>query len=306
MDTLFVSKDAKLTRKDNTLLVQNASGPKIKIPITPLKHIIIAGEAGLTTSLLSLLGKNGTRVTILDWYGHVSGHFEPLNQPRAGIIRLSQAKHVQDLTSRLKISRKIILAAHSNIQFNLKGSLQNPLNEEEKTHFAAYKNKIADATSIPEIMGHEGNMRRVYYSMWGRIHPNLDFGPRKRRPPNNRINCLISWYNGLLYGLCRQQIAQTHLDETLSFLHSPLESRSSLSLDIAEVFKPAICDTLIFESIRRAEALDNWFHEDTKGVCRLSETGRRQSLEKWISKTEERRFEGMSYKEIIRNEGLAL
>ena len=69
-------------------------------------------------------------------------------------------------------------------------------------------------------MGAEGNVRASYYEAWTLFDEGLRFGPRRRRPPNNPINCLISWFNGLLYAAVRHEIAKTHLDDCVSFLHA--------------------------------------------------------------------------------------
>lgn len=103
----------------------------------------------------------------------------------------------------------------------------------------------------------------------------------------------------------RNEIAKTHLDDCISFLHSSREARSSLALDLAEIFKPAICDTIIFEIVMRNQLKQNWFIQD-KEVCRLSEIGRTQTLHAWVHKTEERVQGEYSFREIIRQESLAL
>lgn len=51
--------------------------------------------------------------------------------------------------------------------------------------------------------------------------------------------------------LCLCETYKTQLDTTISFLHEPGVSRYSLSLDIAEVFRPIIADRLIFSLLNR-------------------------------------------------------
>ena len=130
-------------------------------------------------------------------------------------------------------------------------------------------------------------------------------GPRRRRPPNNPINCLISWFNGLLYTAVRQELAKTHLDDCVSFLHAATESRHSLALDLSEPFKPVIVDTLIFELVLRERLDREWFHEGA-GVCRLAEAGRKATLEAWVGKLEGTAGEQPSFKSLIRDEALAI
>ncbi len=95
-------------------------------------------------------------------------------------------------------------------------------------------------------MGIEGNIRRRYYAAWNVIvNQEIQFEKRVMHPPDNIINSLISFVNTLIYAKVLSEIYHTQLNPTISYLHEP-GARFSLSLDIAEVFKPLIGDRLIF------------------------------------------------------------
>lgn len=307
METLFVSKDAALSREDGTLLVRRPGAPKRRVPIEGLRHIVVTGESGLTTSLFALLGRQGVRVTILDWHGNAVGSFEPVGAPAAGRVRMAQATAATDDRQRLRYARRFVKGASQNMLANLRyrayrgiGTLR-PMIETIET----WIERIDQAEDTMSLMGIEGQIRATYYDGWVFIDEGLKFLPRRRRPPNNPINCLISWFNGLAYGLVKNELAKTHLDECISFLHSPREARSSLALDVAEVFKPALCDTLIFELVGRGRVESSWFHRE-EGVCRLSERGRETTLEEWIRKTETFRRDDPSMRETVRMEAIAI
>ena len=120
METLYLTKDAKLTREGSTLLVRIPNTPKRRIPISGLRHVVVTGEAGLTTRLLDLFGKNGVRVTVLDWYGNVSGTFEPVRSPAAGRVRLAQAEHALDPEKAMFLARSFVDGAIGNMIVNLR------------------------------------------------------------------------------------------------------------------------------------------------------------------------------------------
>lgn len=306
MDTLFVAKDCRLLREDATLVVETGRSTRRRVPIEGLRHIVIAGEAQLTTAVLGLCGRSGVRVTILDWHGNVRGCFEPNGSPSSGKVHLLQAKHASDKELRMNLARAFVRGSGANILANVRYRVWRGAQD-----IAPICKKIEDilvrlqeADTVEALMGFEGQIRAFYYDFWPRVDPRLSFGPRRRRPPNNPLNCLISWFNGLAYSLVRNEIAKTHLDESISFLHSSQAARSSLALDVSEIFKPAICDPLIFEIVLRDEIEDRWFHQED-GVCRLSEAGRQTTLEKWVRKVEERGAHG-SFRDIVRAEALAV
>lgn len=307
METLYITKDVKLAREDATLVVRQDGAPKRRFPVHSLRHVVIAGEAGLTTSLLGLLGRGDVRVTVLDWHGNVTGSFEPFGAPAAGAVRKAQARHVLDEPLRLELAKAFVLGAMANIRANLRYRAYRgaPGLEPTLTRIDDLERSAKGASTIEALMGAEGNVRASYYEAWPLIDSRLAFGPRRRRPPNNPLNCLISWFNGLLYAATRHEIAKTHLDNCLSFLHAATEARCSLALDLSEPFKPVIVDTLIFELVLRDRVGVDWFHQE-ENVCRLSEAGRRATLEAWVTKLDGESDDRPSFRTLIRNEALAV
>lgn len=307
MNSLFVSKDSKLEREASTLIIRTGT-TKVRVPVFNLEHVIIAGEAGLSTSILNLLGKNGIRISILDWYGNVTNTIEPKNQPKSGLVHLAQARAIENRSERLRIAQEIVTASMKNMRANLRYRSYRGSSKlaEVISEIDDVISRAARAETIESLMGLEGLSRAWYYQSWPHISPKLTFGSRKRRPPNNPINCLISWFNGLLYVATRHEIAKTHLDDCLSFLHSPTEARHSLALDLSEPFKPAIVDTVIFEIILRSTNIGNWFVQDDC-VCRLTEIGRKESLEIWTRKIESNATNSeRSFKKLIYADALSL
>ncbi len=307
METLFIARDASLSREDRTLLVRRAGAPKRRIPIEGLKHIILTGEAGLTSSLLALLGRSGVRVTVLDWYGNVVGTFSPLGDPRAGRVRAAQAIATRDPEHRLVLAKAFVHGAAQNMRANLRYRAYRGVESVKPAieMINCWIKRAREAGDVAALMGCEGQMKATYYESWAAIDPQLDFLPRRRRPPNNPVNCLLSWFNGLTYALARNEIAKTHLDECLSFLHASTEARASLSLDLAEIFKPALADTTIIELVLRGRVEDRWFNQ-ADNVCRLSEAGREATLEEWIRRTETVSGDTSSMRELVRLEALAI
>ena len=116
-------------------------------------------------------------------------------------------------------------------------------------------------------MGIEGNIRKVYYDAWNVIiDQEINFEKRVMHPPDNMINSLISFVNSLMYTTVLSQIYETQLNPTISYLHEPSTRRFSLCLDIAEVFKPLICDRLIFSLLNKNQITENSFDKESNFV----------------------------------------
>ena len=109
---------------------------------------------------------------------------------------------------------------------------------------------VENADNIKVLLAVEGELWLRFYSSFKYFLPK-DFTMNKRvkRPPDNPINALISFGNSLLYAKTVAIIYETHLDQRISFLHEPTETRFSLSLDISEIFKPVIVFRTIFDLV---------------------------------------------------------
>jgi len=82
---------------------------------------------------------------------------------------------------------------------------------------------------------------------------------RSYRPPKNEVNALISFGNMMCYSQCLRAIYQTQLHPAISFLHEPGERRFSLSLDVAEIFKPLLVDRVLFKVLNKRMIQSNQF-----------------------------------------------
>jgi CRISPR-associated protein Cas1 len=305
METLFVSKEARLRRSENTLQL-SAGGRSRTYPIEKVKHLVLLSESDLNSRLLCLCGQHGVRISVFDYYGYFKGAFEPIGANPSGRVKLEQARSVLADDDRLAIAREIVRGASHNMKANLlyyiyRGNEElNRVLKEMKPLEAG----LGKATDSAALMGFEGNLHAAYYAGWKHIDPDLDFGRRVRRPPNNPVNCLISFLNQMTYTVVRHEVSKTHLDETLSWLHAPGSGRASVSLDLAEPFKPVLVDALIFRMVRRKMVDENWFDQQP-GACLLSETGRRHAAEQFAVRLEET-YRDRSFREWIYREALQI
>lgn len=286
METVFVARDATLERRDNTLLLR-MSGQRLRLPIETVRHVVLTGRCKLDSTLLVLLGQHGVRLSQLDWYGYYKGSFEPIERSPSGSVRLAQAQLVLDKAIRLALARSVVEAVAHNmaaiIAYHRRRTNQGLAAVEAA--LAKARKAIAAAADIPALMGAESQVRQAYWGGWPLIDSRLAFGLRVRRPPNNPINCLMSFLNGLLYATMRHEIGRTHLEATFALLHAPARNRASLALDLAEPFRPVIVDREIIALVRKGMLDEAWF-ERHEGVCLLTERGRRAVSERFGERLE--------------------
>ena len=175
---------------------------------------------------------------------------------------IKQVEHYNDKEKRLNIAKAFIEAASYNIYRNL--TYYNNRGKDLKDYMKEidFLRKLDHTEFIEELMGIEGNIRKVYYDSWNIIiNQDIAFEKRVKNPPDNAINSLISYVNTIIYTRVLSKIYKTQLNPTISYLHEPSERRFSLCLDIAEIFKPIIADRLIFSMLNKRQITEKDFEE---------------------------------------------
>lgn len=278
------------------------------IPVEDVDALWAFGELDLNARVLVFLSRHRVPVHFFNYYGFYAGSFYPREYLHAGYLVVRQVRHYSNRRLRLRIAREFIGAALHNILRNLRYYGSRGADVLEQTEAVqAEALRLAEVRDVPELMGCEGRARAAYYRAFSGILRNVaEFTRRVRRPPDNVVNALISFTNGLVYSAALTQIYRTQLDPTVSFLHEPGARRFSLALDLAEVFKPVLADRLIFKLLNNRQLADRDFAQDLN-CCYLKESGRRIVLKEWDARLqttiEHRRLRRkVSYERLIRLE----
>lgn len=280
MEKYYIFSNGELKRKDNNIYFNDRA---LKIEMT--SDIYLFGEVTLNTKCLNFLGQNKKAVHFFNYYGFYTGSFYPKESNVSGKLLVKQVEYFQDREKRVELAREIIKSASDNIFRNLRyynGRGKDLKNEMEI--IKSYQLELDKAQDVNEIMGIEGNIRKIYYSTWSKIiNQEIDFEKRVKRPPDNMINTLISFINSLIYTTCLSEIYKTQLNPTISYLHSPGDRRFSLCLDITEIFKPLIVDRMIFSLLNRNMIGEDDFAKDSNFYY-LKDKGRKKILEEYEKK----------------------
>ncbi len=255
----YIFKSGSLRRKDNSLILETEN-KKIPIPIEEVYEIFLFGEITLNTKLLNFLSSNGIVLHIFNYYGWYTGTFYPREERISGFLLIKQVEKYLNVKERLYLAKKFVEGAIKNAQKVL------------KIDFSENLKALREAKNINKTMGVEASFWKEAYKRLEEL-TGWEFKERTRRPPKNRLNALISFGNSILYAKILGEIYKTALNPTVSYLHEPSERRYSLSLDLAEVFKPLFVLKLILNLVGKRLSEDH-FRKDLNGIF-LNEEGRK-------------------------------
>ncbi|MBZ9691143.1 type I-B CRISPR-associated endonuclease Cas1b [Clostridium sp. M14] len=278
--SFYIYNNGEIKRKDNTLRFINSDNEYRDIPIEQIEDIYVMSEMTFNTKFINYASKYKIPIHFFNYYSFYTGSFYPKETLLAGDLLVKQVRCYEDSEKRLYIAKKFIESAAANIYRNLRYYNSRGKDvEEAMVEINSLKRKISETKSINELMGIEGNIRKQYYSTWNIIvNQKIDFEKRVKNPPDNMINTMISFVNGLVYTRVLCEIYRTQLNPTISYLHEPGVRRFSLSLDLAEIFKPILADRLIFSMLNKNQITESSFTRELNYLHLTKEASRSISI----------------------------
>ncbi len=309
----YLFNPGRMSRKDQTLCfepVNEKNDPKVKrryLPVTGVSALYIFGSVDANSALYNFLGQKHIPVHFFDYYKHYTGSYNPREYLLAGQLLVAQTDAYRSKKHRQQLACALVEGATFNILKNLRyyGNRGKSVSG-QIAQIEQLRTTLAAAKNIGELMGLEGNCRQVYYTAYEEIVEGYAWEGRRKRPPKNELNALVSFGNSMCYTLCLDAIYNSQLNPTISYLHEPGVRRFSLALDIAEIFKPILVDRLIFRLCNRRELRPQHF-DFIDDACFLSDTGRKIFVKAWEERLqqtiEHRRLnKKVSYRHLVRLE----
>lgn len=311
-DNHHIFADGDLTRSEGTLRIDTLDEETKFLPVESIDALYLHGQITFNTRALGLLNDEGVPVHVFGWNDYYKGSYLPKRDHISGNTVVEQVRAYDDHDRRLGIGRDIIAASIHNMRRNIRyyhergesfGDVLESLVEQ--------RDRVDETEAVDELLGVEATARKEYYACFGPIlRDPFDFARWEYNPPTNEVNALISFLNSMVYTVCVSAIRKTALDPTVGFVHEPGDRRFTLSLDIADIFKPILGDRVLFRLVNRQQLSIDDFERELEG-CLLNEDGRLTVLEEFESTLDEtvdhrRLNRNVSYKTLIQTDVYSL
>lgn len=311
-DNHHIFADGELSRSEGTLRIDTLDDETKYLPVESIDALYLHGQITFNTRALGLLNDEGVPVHVFGWKDYYKGSYLPKRDHISGNTVVEQVRAYDESDRRLSIARDIIAASIHNMQRNIRyynersKSFDDVLNALE-----VQRNRVEQTDDIDELRGVEATARKKYYACFGIIlREPFDFERREYNPPTNEVNALISFLNSMVYTVCVSAIRKTALDPTVGFVHEPGDRRFTLSLDIADIFKPILADRILFRLVNRRQLSLDDFEQELNGYL-LTEDGRLTVLEEFEATLDEtvehqRLNRKVSYKTLVQTDVYSL
>jgi CRISP-associated protein Cas1 len=267
---------------------------KLSVPIHHLESICLFGQSTVSAPALDLCWEHGVAVNFLSEHGHFQARMTGVADTSV-TLRRTQFRAADNPTTCAGIARQIVAgkiqnsrnsllrAARENDSAEEQGDLQKVIDAlATQIHYLGSSSAGDAHQELHTIRGAEGLAAQLYFSVFSLMlkqqRSAFQFKTRSRRPPRDRINCLLSFLYSLLRHDCVAALTSAGLDPFVGFLHADRPNRPSLALDLMEEFRPWLADRLAVTLINRQQIGPEQFVEREGGVVEFTESGRKLAI----------------------------
>lgn len=289
-NVLYLSSPGLVVSRDHlTLIIGRDHNRVLSLPIHHVESIcVLHNEVVLTHGAMNLALQQGVAINFLEENGHLRARV--LGVPDTSVtLRRAQFRSADDPAICLHIARCIVAGK----LHNSRNSLLRGGRETTDTHkrdalqqaaadLARLIEALPEKTDLNSVRGIEGAGAQVYFSVFRHLlkqqQDAFAFHTRTRRPPLDRVNCLLSFLFALVRHDCIAALTAAGLDPFVGFLHVERANRPALALDLMEEFRPWLAHRLAVTLINRQQIQPSDFQIREGGAVELTPDGRKSLI----------------------------
>jgi CRISPR-associated protein Cas1 len=298
LNTLFVTTQGAYLGKDGeTVAVKIEQKTVLRIPIHTLDGIVCFGSVGCSPYLMGFCAENDVAISFLTEYGKF---LAMVKGPVSGnvLLRRKQFRMADKPEISAQVAGFILTGKMANCRTVLERCLRDhsekidqPSVKKVSERLSMYIRKELQKDDLDTLRGIEGDAAHQYFSVFDEMifqqQDAFAFSGRNRRPPTDRVNCLLSFVYTLLVHDVRSALESVGLDPAVGFLHRDRPGRPGLALDMMEEFRPFLADRLVLSMINRGQVRPDGFTIKESGAVHMDDDTRKTVLTTYQKRKQE-------------------
>ncbi len=282
MHPLYVVEQQAVVRVNNRRVSVEADGQRLlSAPLAHVSEVILMGNVEITTPAMKSLLRQGVDVVFLSRRGRYYGRLIGPESPHVE-LRRRQYSVQGDAAFSTAIARRFVQAKIAH----MRALLARHGRKREDVSIAKLVRRLdrqltlsADASHTASLMGVEGAATAAYFrGLRSLVGQEWQFSARKRRPPPDPVNVLLSFGYTLLTHAARGAVEATGLDPYAGFLHAAEYNRPSLALDVVEEFRPLVDGVVLWCCNSRQIAPGDFTPGSSKRPVVMGDTAKRRFI----------------------------
>lgn len=289
LNTLFVTtQGAYLAKEGESVVVRVEKETRLRVPIHTLGGIVCFGNVNCSPFLMGFCAERNVTISFLSEYGRFLAR---VKGPVSGnvLLRREQYRRADDGDMCARIARSVLIGKLANSRSVLRRALRDhgeKLNNAEigeaVRRLGHSLESVQAGPPLNTLRGIEGEAAHTYFSVFDHLiisqKEGFVFKERNRRPPLDRVNCLLSFIYTLLVHDVRSALETVGLDPAVGFLHRDRPGRPGLALDMMEEFRPFLADRLTLSLINLNQIREDGFNSSESGAVLMDDDTRKTVL----------------------------
>lgn len=289
LNTLYVTTQGAYLAKDGECVLVRVDGEdRLRLPIHGLGGIVCFGQVSCSPFLLGHCAENGVAVSFLTERGRFLARVQG---PVSGnvLLRREQYRRADNPEASAAVARSVLTGKLANARTVLlrtardhEGKVDAGALRSAAEHLADCGRRLAPGVPLDVLRGIEGEAGNAYFEVFDHLLTNqkedFRFTGRSRRPPLDRINCLLSFLYTLLAHDVRSALESVGLDPAVGFLHRDRPGRPGLALDLMEEFRPVLADRLALSLVNLGQVQARGFRVEENGAVFMDDDTRKEVL----------------------------
>jgi CRISPR-associated protein Cas1 len=279
---------------------------KLSIPIHHLESICVFGPSTISPPALDLCWEHGVAVNYLSESGYLQARMTGVADTSV-TLRRAQFRAADDPARCAALARQIIAGKLQNSRNSLLRGARESESPDHKSQLTNATDALARQIdglgrwtpdelrgpgAVDQLRGAEGLGGATYFSVFSLLlkqqREEFAFTSRSRRPPRDRVNCLLSFLYALVRHDCIAALTSIGLDPFVGFLHAERPNRPALALDLMEEFRPWLADRLAVTLINRQQIGADDFKLREGGAVEFTEAGRKSVIKAYQERKQEK------------------
>lgn len=298
LNMLFVTKpDIYLGLNGENIVVRENDNIIARYPLHNLEGIVSFSNLGVSPQLMEKCVSQNISICFLTPTGRFRARV--IGETRGNVLlRKKQYRMADHKDECLGIACNFILGKVYNEKWLLERYIRQypmriPVEEMKKasSSLSDYMREIVDSNTMDQLRGFEGSAQLVYFNEFDHMIMNQKeafyFHGRRKRPPEDRVNSLLSFAYTLLANDITSALETVGLDPYVGFMHQDRPGRASLANDLIEELRAPIADRFVLSLINRKQLQADDFDIKENESVYIKESARRTFISEWQKRKQE-------------------
>ncbi|MBD2313010.1 type I-D CRISPR-associated endonuclease Cas1 [Desertifilum sp. FACHB-1129] len=279
MGTVYIThEDAFIGKTDERITVKANKQLLLDVPLIKVDGVVVLGRATVSPAVVMELLEKRIPLSFLMATGRYLGRLEP-EMTKNIFVRAAQWEASGESERAVGAVRGFVRGKLKNYRIALLRRQREAPELDLQRGIQRLEDAIApiDTThSINSLRGLEGAGSAAYFGCFPQSIKNalFHFPGRRRRPPTDPVNSLLSFGYALLRHDIQGAINIVGFDPYLGYLHVERYGRPGLALDLMEEFRPLVVDAVVFNAINNQKLTPSDFTaEPISGAVSLTPDG---------------------------------